>query len=59
MFGSTTEQSAEVSKESTSMGGVGDGPKNQRPYHKRSNGPVPKRAPEKPKEVSMVNGTSA
>jgi len=51
--GSGTEQSADGSKEGTPT----DGPKNQRP---RPNRNLPtKRAPEKSKEVSMVNGTSA
>ncbi|XP_046671968.1 synaptic functional regulator FMR1 isoform X3 [Homalodisca vitripennis] len=56
--GLTSEPSAEASKESAPVGNAADGPKNQRPRPNRNNGPV-KRAPEKSKEVSLVNGTSA
>ncbi|XP_054268045.1 fragile X messenger ribonucleoprotein 1 homolog isoform X2 [Macrosteles quadrilineatus] len=55
--GSTQEQNAESSKEGTPAAPGSEGPKGQRPRPNRS---VPtKRAPDKSKEVSMVNGTSA
>lgn len=59
MFGGAgSEQSAEGSKEGTPVGGgPGDGPKNQRPRSQRPS--ASKRTSDKPKEASLVNGTSA
>lgn len=55
--GAGSEQSAEGSKEGTPVGsGSGDISKNQRP---RTRPPASKRANDKPKEASLVNGTSA